>query len=80
MPVIISGWHVLAVPAGTPPDVMLRLNRAINAANANPDVKERLRKAGVQPASSSIEEAQAMVKEEYRRWGEVARKAGLEPQ
>ena len=80
VPVNISGWHVLAVPAGTPPDVMLRLNRALNAANANPDVKERLRKAGVQPASSTIEEAQAMVKEEYRRWGDVARKAGLQPQ
>ena len=77
--VSISGWHVLAVPAGTPPDVMQRLNRALNAANANPEVKERLRKAGVQPASSTIEQAQEMVKEEYRRWGEVARKAGLEP-
>lgn len=78
--VSISGWHVLAVPAGTPPDVMQRLNRALNAANANPEVKDRLLKAGVQPASSSIEQAQQMVKEEYRRWGEVARKAGLEPQ
>lgn len=80
VPVTISGWHVLAVPAGTPPDVMQRLNRALNAATANPQVKERLRKAGVQPASSSIEEAQRMVREEHQRWGEVARKAGLEPQ
>jgi len=78
--VSISGWHVLAVPAGTPPDVMQRLNRALNAANANPDVKERLLKAGVQPVTSSIEEAQSMVKGEYGRWGEVARKAGLQPQ
>jgi tripartite-type tricarboxylate transporter receptor subunit TctC len=80
VPVSITGWHVLAVPAGTPPDVVKRLNRALNAATANPDVKERLRKAGVQPASSTIEEAQAMVKAEYVRWGEVARKAGLQPQ
>ena len=80
VPVIISGWHVLAVPAGTPPAVMQRLNRALNGATANPDVKERLLKAGVQPASSTIEEAQEMVKEEYRRWGDVARKAGLQQQ
>jgi tripartite-type tricarboxylate transporter receptor subunit TctC len=80
VPVVISGWHVLAVPAGTPPDVMQRLNRALNAANAKPEVKAQLLKVGSQPASSSIEEAQAMVKEEYRRWGEVARKAGLQPQ
>lgn len=80
VPVVISGWHVLAVPAGTPSDVMRRLNRALNAANAKAEVKERLLQAGAQPASSSIEEAQQMVKDEYRRWGEVARKAGLEPQ
>lgn len=80
VPVSITGWHVLAVPAGTPPEVMRRLNRALNAATANPEVKERLLKAGVQPATSSIEEAQKMVTEEYRRWGEVAKKAGLEPQ
>jgi tripartite-type tricarboxylate transporter receptor subunit TctC len=80
VPVTIGGWHVLAVPAGTPPDVMRRLNRALNAANASPEVKERLLKAGVQPATSTIEEAQKMVADEYRRWGEVAKKAGLEPQ
>jgi tripartite-type tricarboxylate transporter receptor subunit TctC len=80
VPVVISGWHVLAVPAGTPTEVMERLNRALNAANAKADVKERLLKAGSQPASSSVHEAQAMVKDEYARWGEVARKAGLKPQ
>jgi len=80
VPVSISGWHVLAVPAGTPPEVMQRLNHALDAANANARVKAQLLKAGVQPVSSSIEEAQKMVKDEYRRWGEVARKAGLKPQ
>src|SRR5919198_3418118 len=38
VPVAISGWHVLAVPAGTPPVVMQRLNGALNAANARRDV------------------------------------------
>ena len=78
VPVVISGWHVLAVPAGTPRETLARINRALNAANARADVKEKLLKAGVQPASSSVEEAQAMVKSEYQRWGEVARKAGLQ--
>ena len=80
VPVVISGWHVLAVPAGTPREVMARLNRALNAANARTDVRERLFKAGVQPASSTAEEAQTMVNAEHRRWGEVARKAGLQPE
>jgi tripartite-type tricarboxylate transporter receptor subunit TctC len=60
--------------------VVARINRALNAANARPEVKEKLLKAGVQPASSSAEEAQAMVKAEHQRWGEVAKKAGLQPE
>jgi len=80
VPVVISGWHVLAVPAGTPPDTVERLNRALNAANARPDVKEKLLKAGVQPVSSSVAEAQAMVRSEHQRWGEVAKRAGLKPE
>jgi len=80
VPVTISGWHVLAVPAGTPPAVMQRLNRALNTATAKPALREQLLKAGVQPSASTIEEAQAMVREEYQRWGDVARKAGLERQ
>ena len=80
LPVAISGWHVLAVPAGTPPDRIAKLNAALNAATARPDVKEKLLKAGAQPEAASVEEAQAMVKSEWQRWGEVARKAGLQPE
>ena len=78
--VVFTGWHVLAVPAGTPPDIVARLNRALNAANARADVRERLLKAGVQPAASTPEETQAMVRAEWQRWGDVARKAGIQPE
>jgi tripartite-type tricarboxylate transporter receptor subunit TctC len=78
--VVFTGWHVLAVPAGTPPDIIARLNRALNAVNARADVRERLLKAGVQPAASTAEETQAMVRAEWQRWGDVARKAGIMPE
>lgn len=80
VPVVMSGWHILAVPAATPKDIISALNRALNAANARAEVRERLLKAGVQPASTTPEETQAMVREEFLRWGEVARKAGIQPQ
>jgi tripartite-type tricarboxylate transporter receptor subunit TctC len=76
----ISGWHVLAVPAGTPADAIAILNRALNAATARPDVRERLLKAGVTPATSTPQEAQSLVNSEFKRWSDVARKAGIEPQ
>ena len=77
IPVVISGWHILAAPARTPQDVIARLNRALNAVNARPDVREKLLKAGVQPAASTPAEAQEMVRAEYQRWGSVARTAGI---
>jgi tripartite-type tricarboxylate transporter receptor subunit TctC len=80
VPVVISGWHVLAVPAGTPPDRIAKLNAALNAATARPEVKDKLLKAGVQPAAASVAETQAMVHAEWKRWGEVAHKAGLQPE
>jgi tripartite-type tricarboxylate transporter receptor subunit TctC len=80
LPVVINGWHVLAVPAATPADVVQKLNRALNAADARPEVKERLVKTGSKPASSSVEEANAMVRQEWQRWGDVARKAGINPE
>jgi tripartite-type tricarboxylate transporter receptor subunit TctC len=60
--------------------VLARLNAALNAVNAKADIRDKLGRAGVQPATSTLEEVAQMVRSEYRRWGEVARKAGLEPQ
>jgi tripartite-type tricarboxylate transporter receptor subunit TctC len=80
IPVVVTGWHVLAAPAGTPADVIAILNRALNAATSRPDVRDRLLKAGVQPATSTPQEAQALVDSEFKRWGEVARKAGIVPE
>jgi tripartite-type tricarboxylate transporter receptor subunit TctC len=78
--VVISGWHVLAAPAATPPAVIAQLNRALNAATARADVRDRLLKAGVQPATSTPDETQAMVRSELARWGDVAKKAGIAPE
>jgi tripartite-type tricarboxylate transporter receptor subunit TctC len=80
LPVVMSGWHILAVPAATPKDVVATLNRALNAATARAEVRDRLLNAGVQPAASTPDETQAMVRAELQRWGEVARKAGIQPQ
>jgi tripartite-type tricarboxylate transporter receptor subunit TctC len=77
VPVVISGWHILAAPAATPPAVVKQLNAALNAVTDSSDFSARLLKQGVRPATSSPEAAQAMVAEEWQRWGTIARKAGI---
>jgi tripartite-type tricarboxylate transporter receptor subunit TctC len=80
LPVVVEGWHVLAAPAGTPAEVIATLNRAVNAALARPDVREKLLKSGVHPAGSTPQAAQALVDSELQRWGDIARKAGIKPE
>lgn len=75
--VVITGWHVLAAPSATPQGIVSLLNGSLNAVTARPDVREKLLKAGVQPATSTPEEAQTMVRAEFQRWGQVARSAGI---
>jgi len=77
----VSGWHVLQAPAGTPASAIATLNKTLNAALRRTDVRDRLLKAGVQPASGSTpQEAQELVESNFRRWGEVAHKAGMRPE
>jgi tripartite-type tricarboxylate transporter receptor subunit TctC len=77
IPVVITGWHVLAAPSRTPQNLVSSLNRSLNAVTARADTREKLLKAGVQPATSTPEEAQDMVRAEYQRWGSVAKTAGI---
>ena len=77
IPVVITGWHVLAAPSRTPQATISSLNKALNAVTAKTEVREKLLKAGVQPATSTPEEAQHMVRAEFQRWGSVARSAGI---
>lgn len=77
VPVVISGWHVLAAPKNTPPAVIERLNAALNAVTASPEFRERLLKQGVKPAASTPEEAQTLVDAEWKRWGAIAEKAAI---
>jgi tripartite-type tricarboxylate transporter receptor subunit TctC len=74
------GWFGAVAPAGTPREVIQRLNAEIRAALLAPDVKERAVSAGTEPTPSSPEEFAAYIREETKKWGEVVRAAGIKLQ
>lgn len=76
----VASWNALAAPAGTPADVVDKLNRAAREAVATPAVQERLGKLGMRLQAGSPTELQALLGSEIRRWGEVIRKAKIEPE
>jgi tripartite-type tricarboxylate transporter receptor subunit TctC len=76
-PLSAVNWYVLLAPAGTPRDIVLRLNaEAVRAMNAG-DVRERLAALGGEPMSGTPEETAAFLRKEYETWGKVIREAGI---
>ncbi len=52
-----SAWYGIVAPAGTPPDVVARLNREINAVAADPDMRRRMEAMGAQVPDAQTPEA-----------------------
>ncbi|HTY69770.1 MAG TPA: tripartite tricarboxylate transporter substrate binding protein [Alphaproteobacteria bacterium] len=74
------GWFATFAPAGTPPEVVGRLNAAINAAIRMPDIIERFAVLGVYPNPGTPEQLAAFVATQRRQWKAVIDAVGLEPQ
>jgi tripartite-type tricarboxylate transporter receptor subunit TctC len=76
----VASWNALAAPAGTPPEVVEQLNRAAREAVASPAVQDKLGRLGMRLQGSTPAELQALLGSEIRRWGEVIRKAKIDPE
>jgi tripartite-type tricarboxylate transporter receptor subunit TctC len=74
-----TGWHGLFVPAGTPKEIVDRLNAETIRALAAPELAEELARHGIEPAPSTPAQLGAMVRSELDRWRETARAAGIRP-
>ena len=76
----LASWNALAAPAGTPAEVIDKLNRAARDAVASPAVQERLTKLGMRLQSSTPQQMGTLLASEVKRWGEVIRAARIEPE
>jgi tripartite-type tricarboxylate transporter receptor subunit TctC len=73
-------WVGMLAPAGTPKDVLARLNGEIQRALQAADMSERLAKLGAEPMSMSAEQFDAFIRDEYAVLGEVMRASGVKAQ
>ena len=76
----VASWNAIAAPAGTPVEVIDKLNRALRDAVAAPAVMDKLGKLGMRLQAGSPAELQALLAAEIRRWGDVIRAAKIEPE
>lgn len=70
-------WFGILATAGTPREIVNRLNKEILQVVAQPAVKEQLLKMGFEILTNTPEEYAAYLKQEHARWGKVIRDLGL---
>jgi tripartite-type tricarboxylate transporter receptor subunit TctC len=70
-------WYSIVAPAKTPRAVINKLNSSLVTALALPDVVQRLSSQGAEPRASSPEELAALIREDYKRLGNIIRFAGI---
>ena len=73
-------WHALTAPPKTPDDIAAKLNAAANTAMQDPGLLQHFKELSIGPGGGTLAEMSAFLKEETRRWGEVIRAAGIQPQ
>jgi tripartite-type tricarboxylate transporter receptor subunit TctC len=71
-----STWFGVGAPRGTPPEIIARLNQAINAGLADPATRARLAEVGSEPMPLSPDAFGALVAAETEKWAKVVKAAG----
>lgn len=77
---VAASWNALAAPARTPSAVLDRLNAAVAAAIAAPEVAQALRALNVEPRASSRAQATSLLASEITRWSGIIERAGIPKQ
>lgn len=76
----VSGKFGLVAPAGTPEDVINKLNQALNQAMASPELIKLLAAQGVSPQTGTPDAYDTLIKEESGKWLQVIKEAGVRPE
>jgi tripartite-type tricarboxylate transporter receptor subunit TctC len=70
---ILEQWFGVFLPAGTPVEIVVRLNREIVKALADPQVRERYAQSGLDPVGNTPEQFAAVVRSDYEKYGRLVR-------
>lgn len=73
-------WYGLMAPAGTPKDIVAKLNKAVVFALQDSGVRERFQASGADPVGNTPEEFAALVRSDMAKWAKVVKAAGIKPE
>lgn len=73
----VSSWLSLSVPKGTPPEIIAKLNKALNEGLARADVRKRITDIGAEPEGGSPDKVSARLKLDLPRWKKLIDSANI---
>lgn len=73
----VTSWYGIFAPAGTPREIISKLNADSAAALKTPDVADKLAKLGAEVATTTPEDFGRIVREEIKKWAAVVRASGV---
>jgi tripartite-type tricarboxylate transporter receptor subunit TctC len=73
----VVSWQAIFAPAGTPKAIQQRLHDEVNKILAQPDVKERLAKLGMEPGQMGTEQFTTFQKAEVAKWAQLVKAANI---
>ena len=74
------GWYGIVVPKATPTEIVEKLNKAINAALADPNMKKRFTDLGCAVFAGSPADFGKFIADETVKWAKVVKSAGIRPE
>ena len=77
---VTTFWTGVIVPAGTPSDIVGKLNGAINNGLKTPATYDSLARVGAQPAPGSPADFARFITDETKKWSAIAKTAGMKPE
>jgi tripartite-type tricarboxylate transporter receptor subunit TctC len=78
--VVVPGWFGFYAPAGTPAELVERLQNEIVAIVRLPDVHAKILAMGFEPTATTSAELKKLQLAERERWGPIVRASGYKPQ
>ena len=75
----VQAWNGIVAPAGTPKEIVAKLNRAIVEIVATKEFRDRISAQGFEPDSSSPEEFAELIQRDILKWAKVIKDSGAKP-
>ncbi len=73
----VTSWNGILAPAGTPPDIVRRLNGDLNKIIAAPDMRQRMIDNGFEPVGGAPDKFGDKIRAEIAKWAPVVKAAGV---